>query len=47
MAKDELVGNMATETILSWLQEHQQPVNINAQAFSKSLMMADQVFPPH
>jgi hydroxymethylglutaryl-CoA lyase len=47
MAKDELVGNLATETILSYLQENNGMPGINEQEFAKSLAMADEIFPKH
>ena len=47
MAKDELVGNLATEVILSYLQEKDVISGINAQAFAQALGMADEIFPKH
>ena len=47
MAKDELVGNLATETILSYLQEKDAIKGINQEAFLQSLTMADEIFPKH
>jgi hydroxymethylglutaryl-CoA lyase len=47
MAKDELVGNLATETILSYLQEKDTVKGINQEAFLQALTMADEIFPKH
>lgn len=47
MAKDDLVGNLATETILSYLQEKGAIQGINQEAFFKALVMADEIFPKH
>jgi hydroxymethylglutaryl-CoA lyase len=47
MAKDELVGNMATETILSYLEENRVSTSINKELFVKALQLADQTFPAH
>ena len=47
MAKDELVGNLATETILSYLQERDAIQGINQEAFIQALQMADEIFPKH
>ncbi|MEQ8364244.1 MAG: hydroxymethylglutaryl-CoA lyase [Cyclobacteriaceae bacterium] len=47
MAEDELVGNLATETILDYLtSQHAQPV-LDNEAFAKSLSMADSIFSAH
>lgn len=47
MAEDELVGNLATETILDYLtSQNAQPV-IDNKAFAKSLTMADTIFSSH
>jgi hydroxymethylglutaryl-CoA lyase len=47
MAKDELVGNMATETILSYLNEKEISTSLDHNAFVKALALADQTFPAH
>lgn len=44
MAKDKLVGNIATETMLAYFQEHNIPVAYNADAFQKALNIAPEVF---
>ncbi len=45
MAKDELVGNLATETILSCLADLDDAPRINIDAFHKSMVLADAIFP--
>lgn len=45
MAKDDLVGNMATETILSFLDSKNDAPELNREAFAQSLVMADRIFP--
>jgi hydroxymethylglutaryl-CoA lyase len=45
MAKEELVGNMATETILAFLDSKNDAPELNREALAKCLSMADQVFP--
>jgi len=45
MAKDDLVGNMATETILSFLDSKNEAPELNREAFAQSLVMADRIFP--
>ena len=47
MAKDELVGNLATETILAYLQERDALKGINGPSFLQALAMADEIFPKH
>jgi hydroxymethylglutaryl-CoA lyase len=46
MAKDDLVGNMATETILTFLDSKQDAPELNRDEFAKELIMADAVFIP-
>lgn len=45
MAKDELVGNMATETILAFLDSKQAAPVLNRTEFIKSMELAERVFP--
>ena len=45
MAKDELVGNLATETILSCLGGFDDAPKLNMEAFHKSMSLADEIFP--
>jgi hydroxymethylglutaryl-CoA lyase len=47
MAKDDLVGNLATETILDFLTSRGEMKEINQQAFGNALLLADQIFPKH
>jgi hydroxymethylglutaryl-CoA lyase len=44
MAKDDLVGNMATETILSYLDSKQDAPLLNRHEFKTALNMVDSVF---
>jgi hypothetical protein len=41
MAKDELVGNMATETIISFLDSKQVDLKLDREEFGKAMMMAE------
>jgi len=45
MAKDELVGNLATETLLSYLKMNDIETGLNMQAFNESMLMTNSVFP--
>ena len=45
MAKDDLVGNMATETILSFLDSKNEASELNRNEFGIALQMADMIFP--
>jgi hydroxymethylglutaryl-CoA lyase len=47
MAEDQLVGNMATETILAYLQEKRAESRINMDEFNKALLLAAEIFPAH
>jgi len=47
MAKDELVGNLATENIISFLEEHGLETGISKPALVTSLDMAAEIFPSH
>ncbi|AMM52354.1 hydroxymethylglutaryl-CoA lyase [Rufibacter sp. DG15C] len=47
MAKDELVGNMPTEKVLSYLQEKEVPLGLNQQALQRALTLATSVFQVH
>ena len=44
MAKDELVGNIATETILSVLSDHSEDPKIDKSIFNQCLIKASNVF---
>lgn len=45
MAEDELVGNLATETILDFLDSAGAETAINRLEFQKAISLADQTFP--
>lgn len=47
MAEDELVGNLATETILSFMEANGEKPELNKAEFAKSLTMAAEIFPKH
>ncbi|NDC42200.1 MAG: hydroxymethylglutaryl-CoA lyase [Chitinophagia bacterium] len=44
MAEDKLVGNMATENIVSWCAEKNIPLNLDMQAFNHAMMLASGIF---
>jgi hydroxymethylglutaryl-CoA lyase len=45
MAKDDLTGNMATENLVSYFSDINQPMGIDFQQFIRSLSMVNDVFP--
>lgn len=45
MAKDDLVGNLATETILSYFDEKKVATGIDQHEFVKAMALADEIFP--
>lgn len=45
MAKDDLTGNMPTENVLSYFQQHNIPTNIHQAAFNHSMQLTHTVFP--
>ncbi len=45
MAKDELVGNLATETILEFLDSKNSAPPIDREALAKAIVLADSIFP--
>lgn len=47
MAKDDLVGNVPTETIISFLNDRGVQTDINEVELKKALMMAGEIFPKH
>ena len=47
MAKDELVGNLPTEEIISYLAKNQLPVNLDRAALQQSMQLATAVFSVH
>lgn len=44
MAKDELVGNLATENMLAFCSKHKEPVNLSMHSFVDAERLADAVF---
>jgi hydroxymethylglutaryl-CoA lyase len=47
MAKDDLVGNLATETILQTIEQKGYKTNVDPSEFHQAQKMADEIFPPH
>jgi len=45
MAEDDLVGNLATETMLSVFEKNGVLLHLDKEAFKESLLMAGEVFP--
>ncbi|MEO1050783.1 MAG: hydroxymethylglutaryl-CoA lyase [Bacteroidota bacterium] len=45
MAEDELVGNIATESLISYLKKQGVDLKLDEEAFSKCLMLSSQIFP--
>jgi hydroxymethylglutaryl-CoA lyase len=45
MAEDELVGNLATETIIAFLNSKNDSPGLDMDEFTKAVVMADGVFP--
>ncbi len=44
MANDNLVGNIATENLVYWANEHKIPLNLNQDAFAEAMIIAGEVF---
>ncbi|RYZ56294.1 MAG: hydroxymethylglutaryl-CoA lyase [Sphingobacteriales bacterium] len=44
MAEDELVGNMATENLLTWCIDKGIETSVNQQAFNRAMLLAAEVF---
>lgn len=44
MAKDDLTGNMATENLLSYLNNNGVAHNINMEAFDKAMQISNEIF---
>lgn len=44
MANDDLVGNMATESLLQWAKKRNIIANINQEELTKSMIMASEIF---
>lgn len=47
MAKNELVGNIATEVLLDCIAERGQKVRIHDEELAKALSLASEIFPKH
>lgn len=47
MAKDELTGNLATETIIAYLKRQGEATGIDEAEFAKAMQIADEVFAGH
>jgi hydroxymethylglutaryl-CoA lyase len=47
MANDDLVGNLATENIITYLQNQGVTTHIEAAEFAHALRIADEIFPKH
>jgi hydroxymethylglutaryl-CoA lyase len=47
MAEDELVGNLATENILSFLESKGENLGLNKHEFVKAMTIAAEIFPKH
>jgi len=47
MAEDELVGNLATETLISYLDKKGVILTLNRGALAQSMLLADATFPNH
>jgi hydroxymethylglutaryl-CoA lyase len=45
MAKDDLTGNIATETIIAFAQENNLPLGLDLEQFAKCYQLADSIFP--
>ncbi len=46
MASDDLTGNIATESVVAYLKEHQIETGLNEEALVKSMQLANKVFYP-
>jgi hydroxymethylglutaryl-CoA lyase len=44
MAQDDLVGNMATEKVLAFINQHELPININTEALAKAQAIAARIW---
>jgi hydroxymethylglutaryl-CoA lyase len=44
MAEDELVGNIATENIINWCEQHNMPLTLNKEAFDTAWDIAARIF---
>ncbi|SEM31334.1 hydroxymethylglutaryl-CoA lyase [Chitinophaga rupis] len=46
MAKDDLVGNLATENLLQFCKEHNEPLTLHQPALAQAQRLAEQIFAP-
>lgn len=44
MAKDDLVGNIATENLVTWAETNSIDLHLNKDAFNEALLMAGRIF---
>lgn len=44
MAKDDLVGNIATENIIGWAERNNVPLDLNEEALNASMIRAGEIF---
>jgi hydroxymethylglutaryl-CoA lyase len=44
MAKDDLTGNLATEQLLTWMQERQIEIGLDMEAFQKAFLESNTIF---
>lgn len=44
MAKDDLVGNLATENVIQYMEDQQEDLDLNKAALQRALVMAPNVF---
>lgn len=47
MAEDDLVGNLATETVIAYFEKNFEAIPINQQKFEEAYLMSGEVFPMH
>ncbi|OJJ23720.1 hydroxymethylglutaryl-CoA lyase [marine bacterium AO1-C] len=47
MAKDDLVGNLATEVVVDFFSKNFEPIIVNQEKFEEAYLMSGQVFPLH
>jgi hydroxymethylglutaryl-CoA lyase len=45
LAEDELIGNMPTEKLLTWFDDHKIDLGLNTTAFNDALIVASEIFP--
>jgi hydroxymethylglutaryl-CoA lyase len=47
MANDDLVGNLATESIVMYLSTQEVPLSLDSNEFAEAMKIADEIFPKH